>query len=72
MDDIQPERLWLQRPLEEDGETTRGVTGLRYNHDETKSIKKKFKAQPTTQAEVLCLLLYTVVESYIGNGDGIL
>jgi hypothetical protein len=51
VDDIPAERLWLQRPIDdEDG--ARGVTGHRYVHDENKLIKKKFKAAPTTQAEV--------------------
>lgn len=51
VDEIKPEKLYLQRPLDDDN-AARGVTGLRYVHDENKLIKKKFKAAPTTQAEV--------------------
>jgi hypothetical protein len=51
VDDIPNEKLHLQRPLDEEG-GARGVTGHRYNHEENKLIKKKFKTAPTTQAEV--------------------
>lgn len=51
VDEIAPEKLWLQRALDDDS-GARGVTGHRYIHDESKLIKKKFKAGPTTQAEV--------------------
>ncbi|CAE8600907.1 unnamed protein product, partial [Polarella glacialis] len=51
VDDIPVEKLALQRALDDDS-GARGVTGHRYVHDENKLIKKKFKAGPTTQAEV--------------------
>lgn len=51
VDEIRPERLPLQRALDDDS-GSRGVTGHRYIHDETRLIKKKFKPGPTTQAEV--------------------
>ncbi len=53
VNEIPPENLWLQRPLVEDGDNTvRGVTGIRFVHDEFKMVRKKFKPNPTTQAEV--------------------
>mmetsp|Transcript_76352 Transcript_76352/g.221693 ORF Transcript_76352/g.221693 Transcript_76352/m.221693 type:complete len:2886 (+) Transcript_76352:129-8786(+) len=51
VDEIKPEKLHLQRALDDDS-GARGVTGQTYKHDESKLIKKKFKAGPTTQAEV--------------------
>jgi hypothetical protein len=51
VDDIKPEKLRLERALDDDS-GARGVTGHRWNPDENKMIKKKFKAAPTTQAEV--------------------
>ncbi len=51
VDEISVEKLWLQRPVDDDS-TTRGVTGIRFVHDENRFVKKKFKAAPTTQAEV--------------------
>merc|ERR1719399_485822 len=51
VDDIPPEKLWLQRQVDDDS-TTHGVTGIRFIHDENRFVKKKFKAAPTTQAEV--------------------
>jgi len=51
VDDIPQEKLWLHRSADDDSET-RGVNGLRYQHDENRLIKKKFKAAATTQAEV--------------------
>ncbi|CAD7936763.1 unnamed protein product [Amoebophrya sp. A120] len=50
--DVKSEKLWLARPLDDDPDVVRGVTGLRYTHDENKPIRKKFKTAPTTQAEV--------------------
>ena len=48
--DAQP--LFLQRAIDNDNENeVRGVTGIVYKHDQAKLLKKKFKAQPTTQAE---------------------
>ncbi|CAE7358857.1 CFAP47 [Symbiodinium natans] len=51
VDDIPVDRLHLERALDDDS-AARGVTGHRYMHDENKLIKKKYKAGPTTQAEV--------------------
>lgn len=51
VDEIKPEKLALQRALDDDS-GARGVTGQTYKHEEGKLIKKKFKAGPTTQAEV--------------------
>eukprot|EP00392_Amoebophrya_sp_AT5.2_P009549 g9577.t1 len=52
VNDVPAEKLWLARPLDDDPGVIRGVTGLRYHHDEAKPIRKKFKTAPTTQAEV--------------------
>eukprot|EP00931_Biecheleriopsis_adriatica_P036216 TRINITY_DN2086_c0_g1_i7.p1 TRINITY_DN2086_c0_g1~~TRINITY_DN2086_c0_g1_i7.p1 ORF type:complete len:2928 (-),score=554.29 TRINITY_DN2086_c0_g1_i7:9-8792(-) len=51
VDDIPAEKLHVERALDDDS-GARGVTGHRYVHDENKLIKKKYKAGPTTQAEV--------------------
>jgi hypothetical protein len=51
VDEIKPEKLALARALDDES-GARGVTGHRYNPDENKLIKKKFKAAATTQAEV--------------------
>ncbi|CEM06420.1 unnamed protein product [Vitrella brassicaformis CCMP3155] len=49
--EVPREPLWLKRPMDE-GLEARGVTGKRYVHNENKLFKKKFKAHPSTQAEV--------------------
>lgn len=51
VDDIPVDKLHLERALDDDS-AAEGVTGHRYMHDENKLIKKKYKAGPTTQAEV--------------------
>lgn len=49
--EIPVDKLHLERALDDDS-AAEGVTGHRYMHDENKLIKKKYKAGPTTQAEV--------------------
>ena len=51
VDHIPADKLHLQRALDDEN-GARGVTGHRYVHDENKLVKRKFKAGPTTQAEV--------------------
>jgi hypothetical protein len=51
VDEIPVDKLWLQRPVDDES-ATRGVTGIRFIHDENRFVKKKFKSAPTTQAEV--------------------
>ncbi|CAD7959898.1 unnamed protein product [Amoebophrya sp. A25] len=53
VNEVEQAKLWLARPLDhDDPNVIRGVTGLRYTHDENKIVRKKWKTAPTTQAEV--------------------
>ena len=46
------EELWLQRPYDGDGKPRFGHSSKPYVHDQNKLIRKKFKAEPSTQASI--------------------